>query len=200
MIGNDVVDLRDPETQPGATHPRFDARVFGRVERRAIRRSAAPNRLRWALWAGKESGYKIARKRDPRAVFSPVRFRVYLDAALHGRVEWDGGRAALCVEERDGGLHAVAWSCDRERSRLAWGLRRLPAPGGPPVRDAARRLAVGSVAALLGAEPRELAVAREGRVPRLRLRGAPAPADLSLSHHGGLVAFACALPPAAAVR
>ena len=29
MVGNDVVDLGDPETRPGATHPRFDARVFG---------------------------------------------------------------------------------------------------------------------------------------------------------------------------
>lgn len=200
MIGNDVVDLRDPETQPGATHPRFDARVFGRAERRAIRRSAVPNRLRWALWAGKESGYKIARKRDPRAAFSPVRFRVYLDGALHGRVEWDGGRAALRVEEQDGGLHAVAWSSEREPARLAWGLCRLTAAGGPPAGDAVRRLAVGSVAPLLGAEPCEMAVAREGRVPRLRLRGAAAPADLSLSHHGGLVAFACALPPAAALR
>ena len=35
MVGSDIVDLADPETRPGAAHPRFDARVFDEDERRA---------------------------------------------------------------------------------------------------------------------------------------------------------------------
>ena len=36
MLGNDIIDLGDPETRPGARHPRFDARVFTREERAAL--------------------------------------------------------------------------------------------------------------------------------------------------------------------
>ena len=35
MIGNDVVDLGDADTRPGAQHRRFDERVFAPSERRA---------------------------------------------------------------------------------------------------------------------------------------------------------------------
>ena len=36
MVGNDIVDLRDPESQADGLHPRFDARVFTAPERDAI--------------------------------------------------------------------------------------------------------------------------------------------------------------------
>ena len=58
MIGNDIVDLRDPEVQPGASHPRFDRRVFAPEERSALAASGARERLRWILWAAKEAGRK----------------------------------------------------------------------------------------------------------------------------------------------
>ena len=54
MVGNDVVDLGDAETRGGPSHPRFDARVFAPAELAALAASAAPNRLRWSLWAAKE--------------------------------------------------------------------------------------------------------------------------------------------------
>ena len=47
MVGNDVVDLEDSETVSGATHPRFDERVFADEEIACLRRSGAPERLRW---------------------------------------------------------------------------------------------------------------------------------------------------------
>ncbi|MBI1813852.1 MAG: 4'-phosphopantetheinyl transferase superfamily protein [Deltaproteobacteria bacterium] len=76
MIGNDIVDLGDPDTQPGATHPRFDARVFTATELEAIHTSPVPNRVRWLLWAAKESAFKAFRKHDPSLVFSPARLVV----------------------------------------------------------------------------------------------------------------------------
>ncbi len=47
------------------------------------------------------------------------------------------------------------------------------------------------LAALLGVEVDELEIRSRGRIPELWLAGEPAEADLSLSHHGAVVAFAC---------
>ena len=54
MLGNDVIDLADPETS--SRHPRFDARVFGATERALLARSEDAGRLRQVLWAAKEAG------------------------------------------------------------------------------------------------------------------------------------------------
>ena len=42
MLGNDVVDLRDADSQPESFRPRFDIRVFTPEERRAISRDREP--------------------------------------------------------------------------------------------------------------------------------------------------------------
>ena len=55
MVGNDVVDLRDPESAAETLHPRFDKRVFSVREREAMAESRDAARLRWKFWAAKES-------------------------------------------------------------------------------------------------------------------------------------------------
>ena len=74
MVGNDIVDLRDPESRSESLHPRFDTRVFSARERARIAASAEPERLRWKLWAAKEAVYKLVRKLVATTVFSPQRF------------------------------------------------------------------------------------------------------------------------------
>ena len=59
-----------------------------------------------------------------------------------------------------------------------------------------RTLAIATLAPHLGIAVAELSVARDGRIPHLQHRGVALTADLSLSHHGRYVAFACALPVA----
>jgi phosphopantetheinyl transferase (holo-ACP synthase) len=193
VIGNDVVDLCDPETRPGATHPRFDSRVFARPELALLRRSGAPERLRWILWAAKEAAYKVARKLDPKATFAPARFAVRLDARLRGRVEHAGRRLFVAVRAEPGSLHAIASDAELAPERLLLGQERLAPPAADPG-QAVRRLALEELVLRLGAAPSELAIARRGRVPQLLRRGEASGLDLSLSHHGGLVAFACELP------
>ena len=197
MVGNDVVDLRDEDAT--AQHaPRFDARVFCDDELRAL--DAAPDRarLRWQLWAAKEAAYKLRVKQDPDVVFAPSRFRTRLgedpeSAGLRGSVETPGGpRVPVVVEEHDAGVHAVA--CD-DAQRVVSGMTRLV--GGAldtndpeaPGREA-RRLATERIASVLGVEAASLDIRKTGRLPRLWIGDEPR-ADLSLSHHGRLVAFAC---------
>ncbi|MGY8738305.1 MAG: 4'-phosphopantetheinyl transferase family protein, partial [bacterium] len=85
MLGNDVVDLEDPETRPETFRPRFDERVFDPTERRAIARDQNEHGRRWTHWAAKEAAYKLARQVDSKFVFSPsklvARFTEDVDVA-----------------------------------------------------------------------------------------------------------------------
>jgi hypothetical protein len=186
MLGDDVVDLRDPEARAASLHPRFDARVFAQEERVLLADSPDRTRLRWALWAAKEAAYKAARRLDAAVRFHPRAFVVRGGAVHHG-----GRCFRLRLEEAGGALHALALVGDLPAGCLAAGTARL-APGEEPG-AAARALALRAAARLLGADLAELAVGRDGRLPHLLLRGEPAAASLSLSHHGRFAAFALAL-------
>jgi phosphopantetheinyl transferase (holo-ACP synthase) len=189
MIGNDVIDLLDPETAPGSAHPRFDRRVFAPKERLLLAASTDSRRLRWILWAAKEAAYKVARKLDRRAVFSPPRFVVDLDAC---EVHWEGRRLSLDVDSDDDRVHAVASIGETASGpiRVAAELVGDAAPGA-----AVRSLACRTLAPFLGLAENALDVDRVDRIPRLTAEGRPLPVDLSLSHHGRFVAFAATLLP-----
>lgn len=201
MVGNDVVDFRDPDAAACAVHPGFDARVFAPDERSELAASADPARHRWRLWAAKEAAYKLARKRSRSAVFSPRRFRVRLEDST---VDFDESSFRIELEEDAGAVHVVARLDGAERAMLLKGFRRLSQ--AEVERDphllgrAARQLSLERIAPRLGVDVSELAIRREGRVPALWLGDRRAPADLSLSHHGALVAFACVLAPVGGAR
>ena len=184
MLGNDVVDLRDTESR----HPRFDVRVFDATERALIKACSEPERTRWLFWAAKESAYKAARKEDPWTMFSPPRFAVRPDS---------DGRLRVTIGNREFRVHAVV---DAEHVHTV--ARRVGDPadalcsaiaradGDSSV--AVRLLAIATVAAHLAVPFADLAIVRDGRIPTLWYRGRRSDADLSLSHHGRFVAFACA--------
>ena len=200
MVGNDVVDLRDREARVETLNPRFDARVFTAAERLALERSGDRNRQRWSLWSAKEAAYKVARKLDASATFSPSRFGVELDRDACGSVCYRGRRFAVRVLEQAGGLHALATCEAAADAELVHALERLPASSvlrpGELSREA-RRLACERMAPRLGVAAADLEVRSRERIPELWLGDERLPVDLSLSHHGQLVAFACALKPTA---
>jgi len=189
MLGNDVVDLADREAAAGATHARFDERVFAASEREAIERSAFPERLRWTLWAAKESAFKAARKIDPRIVLSHRRFEVAVEddhacTVTHGASRW-----TVRTRCHDGAVHAVAVAADAARSESIDGFARV-ASTDADLSAAVRRFAIGRLAARLGVEPGRLEIARRGRIPFVLLDARPALLELSLSHHGAVFGFA----------
>lgn len=188
MVGNDVIDLADHEVR-SEPHPRFDARVFAASERAALAASGARSRLRWMLWAAKEAAYKLVRKRDSRVIFSPLRFVVRLDARLEGEVEHAGRVYAVRLGDAGDALHAVAR--DGSPARI---LSGVSAAGDPRQSSrAVRDLASSAIAGHLGVPLDQILLGRRGRVPTLQVRGLGTPIDLSLSHHGRFVAFACDL-------
>lgn len=217
-IGDDVVDLGDPETRVGAQHPRFDARVFAPSELEQITAGPDPVRRRWLLWAAKEAAFKVARQTNPRVVFSPRRFAVALGDGGEARVRHDASSFVVRLDARRDLVHAVArpeaaspWNVAGRSEEDAPGERILlagvasleaahPACEGTvrtPDADApsreARRLVTDAVARRLGVAASRLRVVRRGRVPRLLHGGRLLDAAVSLSHHGRFVGFACLL-------
>jgi phosphopantetheinyl transferase (holo-ACP synthase) len=194
MVGNDVVDLADAETRVENLHPRFDRRVFSPQERAVLAAAEDSHRLRWMLWAAKESAFKVMRKLDDRTVFAPARFAVSLSSDTSGTTAgWvchAGRRVHVRIVERDEVVHAIASDRIDGRDSLLYAVARLfaesPSAG-------ARRLALAAIAPRLGVPARALSITSRRRVPQVQRGGEAIPVDLSLSHHGRFAAFACSL-------
>jgi phosphopantetheinyl transferase (holo-ACP synthase) len=192
-VGNDVVDLDDPDTRLDGLHSRWDERVFGAAERRALEASSSRHLLHWALWAAKESAYKARKRLEPETVFSPREFEVELSplpatvGVAVGRVAHRGEVFELEVHLDGASVHAVAKSTDAAGARVLWKVES--ALGDPGV--AARRLAATAIGSALGLDPADLRIV--GRPPVAMHGGRRLEVGLSLSHHGRFVAFACAL-------
>ncbi len=210
MLGNDIVDLADPETRSGGQHPRFDERVFAQSERAVLARNSDPTRMRWILWAVKESAYKALRRMRPGTVFSPPRFVVDLDPQLDGTVTVGNEYCRAHVEIDGACVHAIA-TVDSTRAWTLWGSQRISHPSIRSSRDnaavdgnasqRARELALEQIASRLEINRSELDIERSGRIPHLLHRGARTTATLSLAHHGSHVGFACRFPiPSVDVR
>ncbi|MFP8879118.1 MAG: 4'-phosphopantetheinyl transferase superfamily protein [Myxococcota bacterium] len=192
MLGNDIVDLADPESSCGGQHPRFDRRVFSRCERAALSQSPDPTRARWVLWAVKESAFKGLRRARPDTVFSPVRFVVDLDSQLRGSVTYRDTRYSATVEMDRDCVHAIV-SDDSAPAGTLWGSRRIT--DDSIASQQVRALALDRIADRLGIDRSDLSIDRVGRIPHLVHRGERTMATLSLSHHGSYVGFACRLAP-----
>jgi phosphopantetheinyl transferase (holo-ACP synthase) len=190
LLGDDLIDLADPEAAESALHPRFDARAFTPAERAELALAPERHALRWRLWGAKEAAYKAARRRDPAVRFHPREFAVSGDVVTHA-----SGRYRVTFSSAGGALHAVA-ALEGDGECALSGCARLAPVETPSA--AARRLAIEAAAEHLGCAPAELAVGSVDRVPYLLRGGSPCGGALSLSHHGAFAGFALALDGARA--
>lgn len=212
-VGNDVVDLRDPANQPDAIHPRFDRRVFARIEREALAASPAELRHveRWKRWAAKESAFKLVRQIHPEAPFHPHELVVTRVTATAARISAPplGRHLSVTFDVDDDRVHAVATDPDGLRNpdgpgkgasvaEIRSGLRQWS--GGPgtetPEREV-RRCAAEALADWLVLEAASVRIEPAGpgdRRPLARSGDLVLPADVSLSHDGRWLAWALLLP------
>ncbi len=210
LIGNDVVDLSDPEALPSPRTSRFDDRVFNDAERQRITLSRDPIAERWSHWAAKEAGYKLVRKLNPDVIFSPRKIQVEFDphseisersdtasslSPRRGKVTATGHRFDCRIIRGERFVHALC-TPSSDDSGESFGHRCLGAtdpdhasPAG--LSEAVRRLARTRIAEILGLDVEALTIQKEDGIPHLCMRGERLPVDLSLSHHGRVVAYAC---------
>jgi len=209
MLGNDVVDLKDPDTQPETFRPRFDARVFDATERRAIAKDPDPHARRWAHWAAKEAAYKLAKQVDPSFIFSPVTLVARFDppTLLHanhlerrGTLELPHSIAPalrlleLRSEETPDRVHVRALPKGSDWEAVVSSVDEAPAD--TPEFDASasvRTLAREVIARDLGIEADRVSIGRRGKIPTVEIDGARSTIALSLSHHGRFVACSMTL-------
>jgi hypothetical protein len=193
MIGNDVVDLSDPESSRGARHSRFDQRVFTPKEFESLSTDPTDEQRRWILWSAKEAAYKAARRERAEIVFSPMRYVVNLDRSLRGSVGVGTRHWPVRVRIDGDCVHAVVSELESFAGTLS-GSRRLSATELRDPSQAVRRFAIASIAATLGVATSDLRIEKPLRIPQLIVAGEAAPVALSLSHHGAYVGFACQDP------
>jgi phosphopantetheinyl transferase (holo-ACP synthase) len=211
-VGNDVVDLRDPANQPDAIHPRFDRRVFARIERRALAAAPASTRHveRWKCWAAKESAFKLIRQIHVEAPFHPRELVVTDVTATAARIsapplgrdlsvtfDVDGDRVHAVATDPIGRRRADGSKDDASAAEIRSGLRQWS--GGPgmetPEREV-RRCAAEALAEWLVLEAASIRIEPAGprdRRPLARSGDLVLPADVSLSHDGRWLAWALLL-------
>jgi len=190
MVGNDVVDLGDPEAQPESLHPRFDRRVFTARELLLIDGHRDRNQIRWTLWACKESAYKLVKRTDPSARFSPQAFEVEMKNERSARVTHKGNTVRIQVIRSGGAVHAIA------TGNPSCGERIISAIGTAATdpKAAVRMLARQCIAQELSCELAAVGIASgPDHIPSLLVAGRESTGFISLSHHGRFVAFACCL-------
>jgi hypothetical protein len=203
------VDLTDPGNIGKSRDNRFLQRVFTNAERECIAAAAAPDVMLWALWAAKETAYKIANKVDLLAVFTPRLYPVVLSPGDYGptrsgMVHTTQGPVAIRVSITPDYLHCIgATLLPSILDHVLWDIERLsPAKEGgdhdPSM--AVRRLAGRRLAALLDVPAVDIDIRRVQDIdkwgpPTTYFEGQPARFDLSLSHDGAFVAYAIIAAP-----
>ncbi len=190
MIGNDVVDLADPETQPQQLHPRFDERILSPEERQRLRDSDNPHILRWILWAAKEASYKRGRKLYSELIFSPRRFETRPSPCGHIEVHHPRFKSTVQLEQNGQHVHAIANPCHKQGRGITTALVQLrhEAVGKPSQQT--RLFACQYLASYLQLDMRRLRIVTEEKIPYLIGPNRQILGDLSFSHHGRFLALA----------
>ena len=198
-VGNDVVDLKDPENIGKSRDDRFLGRVFTAGERELIASAPSPDTLLWSLWAAKEAAYKAVSRVDPAVCSIPRQYRVVLDtgnaagtaARLAGKVITPGGELALRVALEADWVHALAAGSEAALDRICRRVEDLDGADDPSafVREALLR----EIARFLGCSAGDLSVVKDPGgpgAPRVLFRGRLLAAEVSISHDGRFTAFA----------
>lgn len=214
MLGNDVVDLRDPDARPESFRARFDERVFSLDERYAIAQDANPLARRWAHWGAKEAAYKLAKRLDSTFVFSPGRLVAnYSDSSDNSDDSDQRSHRMSDSHQRRGllelpralpqGIRMLALRSFETADRVHviavpvgsdWSaVESVVEPLGDERQDpsmAVRGMAIREISRSFGVAAERLAIGREGRIPTVEIDGFRTSHTLSLSHHGRWIAYA----------
>jgi hypothetical protein len=213
-VGNDVVDLKEPENCGKCGDHRFVARVFTAEERTQIAGAGPSDRLLWSFWAAKEAAYKAVSREDPGVCSIPRRYRVLLDGdplsaagldaggsqgCLAGRVITPVGEVALRIAVTEDYVHALVAESAAGLARVVSRVDQAGAaePGSDPSTFVRRQL-LREMARFLECPIEELAIRKEpsgSGAPSAFLRGQPLAAEISLSHDGRFAAFALRFAP-----
>ena len=191
LLGNDLIDLKDPDAAGIMQNRRFLQRVYSAEELEFITQSANPFESAWLFWGAKESAFKALR-RTRNIVFSPRNINLSFDLA---NVVIDNTSLRLYYSANSNYIHTCCYRLPCEPLLAVAELASIKNPvAGTYSRESGlcRRFALEKVEKELGFTPEIRKVEESPRhPPRLFFQNRPLPHLLSLSHHGryGALAF-----------
>ncbi|MDX2245461.1 MAG: 4'-phosphopantetheinyl transferase superfamily protein [Bacteroidia bacterium] len=188
MIGNDIVCLSTAGASDFFPRPRYLDKVYHPSEQRLLFADETPGRLRWLLWALKESAYKVWFKQSHKRLFAPQKFVVspLPETGMYNIKTPSGSvfaRAEVCAD------YVVAYASSEPSFSNFTGVNRC-SPTEDPSAFVREKLVerVCEVFPLCRKEDIRLEKSPEG-IPLLYIRGFREIFDLSLSHHGNFVSY-----------
>lgn len=115
FVGNDIVDLDDPEARGKSLDIRFVDRVLCQQERAAFDAALtdatdddSQDEILWRLWSAKESAYKVLQKAFGVSATARSLEVSGLDSEA-GRVSWQTREVRFRWNRGPGYVHCVAW-------------------------------------------------------------------------------------------
>ena len=204
FIGNDIVDLTDPENRRKGADARYISRVLNPRELEMVSGSPVPDTMLWSLWSCKEASYKALIKAG-KVSSSPLKYSVLFGSQpgphqFTATVETPEGEVHVLLTRRKKYVHAVA-STGGESSigSLRWAVSSLKLPRKEITPDIQSRAvlsaAIMKIAKYFKCGPEGLEIVRPltdsggPGPPVLLVNGVPAGIDISLSHDGLFVAY-----------
>jgi len=200
-VGNDIVDLKQPENLRGSRNLRFLKKVLTAAEGECVLKADHPVAALWSFWAAKEAAYKVLKKQDSAVVFLPRRWEVRRSpqGVADGEVVVPGGRKVYlrffqCADF----VHCLGADVADVLEKIKFGHAAPPRLAGAGRGDDSlflRRFAVREIARYLQVPSSAVAIERSAEgaelgPPRLVIGGEISPIEVSLSHDGRFVAFA----------
>ncbi|MBN1663654.1 MAG: 4'-phosphopantetheinyl transferase superfamily protein [Deltaproteobacteria bacterium] len=208
-VGNDIVDLTNPLNVKKIDDPRFIKRVLTAAEREQLTASKYPLEILWSFWAAKETAYKVCRKLDLHAAFSPRLYQVSLDEAgerqgksgiegriLAGKVSATCGDIRIRVMISREYVHCMGTEGTSGLESMVWEVGRMEGPESEADESSfVRNLAIKGLSIRLEKPPDAIEIKRfksDGGLgpPFVYIEGKAAPIDISLSHDGPFAAYA----------
>jgi len=200
LIGNDIVDLADPQARGKSRDTRFINRVFTLDEQQKILNSDEPDIFLWSLWAGKETGYKAISKTHPAVSSSPRHYEIKLsDSPLpeSGIVYTPCGPVPVRFFITGEYIHCIGASTDEGIGSIVWDVQKILQPQFSPdyQSDFVRNMAGKKISRYLKEDPEAIEIIRpKGHrglgPPAVYAGGKRTAIDISMSHDGRFAACA----------
>jgi hypothetical protein len=211
-VGNDIVDLGNPDALGKSQDDRFLRRVFLPEEQSQISLDSDSDCILWVLWAAKETAYKIISKINPAIPSGPLKYRVHLEETVslsprtpgfrNGHfsclVETPVGSVKICALTGADYVHAYgSWGDQATAGAMHLKVFRLDQPcfHRQPESDVVRKVLCGYLGRFWHIPSGQIVIQRDQNArgagpPVVYIQGERAPMDTSLSHHGRYGAFA----------
>jgi phosphopantetheinyl transferase (holo-ACP synthase) len=202
-VGNDVVDWKDPANAKKSRDIRFLRKILTDDEIEFVNDAECPDIELWALWAGKETAYKVLKKSVGKASFLPRRWTVQPTKSEKKQKDWE---VILPGEEKifirpfltDNYVHCIGSDDLFALDKVIYGVEQMSAADAENIflpSTFVRECLASVLADYFHLNYRDIEIRREkveGELhpPCIYYEDKKYPVDISLSHDGRFVAYA----------